>query len=155
MGDVVRIKPFVRGQKEWRKGTVSKRLDERSYEVDTDQGTLRRNRRFLNYSREKPHSEDIQDSVELPIERQMSTNKAKSVDPMLWEVPNEVAYDSESVSGPMIETELLDSPVRNSLENSVSATPIQTKSGQTRVGRAVKFPSKYDDFDCKSISVLP
>ena len=42
--DVVRIKPFRLGRKEWEKGVVRRRLDERSYEVETSHGTLRRNR---------------------------------------------------------------------------------------------------------------
>lgn len=37
-GDTVQIKPFVQGQKEWKKGVVVERLDERSYEVETMDG---------------------------------------------------------------------------------------------------------------------
>ena len=43
-GDRVRLKPFRLGQKEWSKGTVVARLDERSYDVQTPTGTYRRNR---------------------------------------------------------------------------------------------------------------
>ena len=35
------------GNKTWKKGVITKRLDERSYEVDTNEGTLRRNRVYL------------------------------------------------------------------------------------------------------------
>ena len=38
-GDTVRIKPFIQGQKEWKKGVVMERLDERSYEVETMDGS--------------------------------------------------------------------------------------------------------------------
>ena len=51
-GEVVRIKPFVLGKKKWEKGVVKKRLDERSYEVRTDEGVLRRNRVYLRKSSE-------------------------------------------------------------------------------------------------------
>lgn len=37
-GDTMQIKPFVQGQKEWKKGVVVERLDERSYEVETMDG---------------------------------------------------------------------------------------------------------------------
>ena len=43
-GDSVRIKPMALGNKIWKKGVINKRLDKRSYDVDTDEGTLRRNR---------------------------------------------------------------------------------------------------------------
>ena len=49
-GDTVRIKPSVLGDKHWKKGTVSKRLDERSYEVQVDGTTVRRNRLHLRKS---------------------------------------------------------------------------------------------------------
>ncbi|KAK2549086.1 Uncharacterized protein P5673_030588 [Acropora cervicornis] len=43
-GDFVRMRPFRLGQKEWEKATVTKRHDERSYEVESANGTYRRNR---------------------------------------------------------------------------------------------------------------
>ena len=47
-GDNLRLKPFVLGQKEWKKGVVVERLDERSYEIETADGSSsRRNRAHL------------------------------------------------------------------------------------------------------------
>ena len=44
----MRIKPFEQEQKEWKKGVVVERLDERSYEVETMDGfSYRRNRAHL------------------------------------------------------------------------------------------------------------
>lgn len=43
-GDVVRMRPFALNGKTWEKGSVSKRLDERSYQVETEDATYRRNR---------------------------------------------------------------------------------------------------------------
>ena len=41
------MRPFQLGQKVWEKATVTKRHDERSYEVETESGTYRRNRADL------------------------------------------------------------------------------------------------------------
>jgi hypothetical protein len=50
--DVVRIKPFRLGRKEWEKGVVRKRLDQRSYKIETPHGILRRNRVRLRKTNE-------------------------------------------------------------------------------------------------------
>ena len=46
-GDTVRMKPFALGQKSWDKAEVTRRLDERSYEVQSAGTTFRRNRQHL------------------------------------------------------------------------------------------------------------
>ena len=52
-GDTVRLKPFVLGQKEWKKGVVVKRLDKRSYKVETADGfSYRRDRAHLKKTNE-------------------------------------------------------------------------------------------------------
>ena len=52
-GDTVQIKPFVQGQKEWTKGVVVERLDKRSYEVETmDGSSYRQNRAHLKQTNE-------------------------------------------------------------------------------------------------------
>jgi hypothetical protein len=43
-GDVVRMKPFSLTDKTWKKAVVQQRLDERSYVVQNEQGSYRRNR---------------------------------------------------------------------------------------------------------------
>jgi transposase InsO family protein len=53
-GDVVRMKPFILGEKKWRKAVVTNRLDERSYEVQTPDATYRRNRMHLKKTAEPP-----------------------------------------------------------------------------------------------------
>ena len=68
-GDTVRIKPCILGQKTWKRGTVNKRLDERSYEVETESGVLRRNRFYLNRTNE---NREQNDSV---IEREIITTE--------------------------------------------------------------------------------
>ena len=46
-GDTVRMKPFALGQRSWDKAQVTKRLDERSYEVQSAGTIFRRNRQHL------------------------------------------------------------------------------------------------------------
>jgi hypothetical protein len=46
-GDDVKLKPFTLGNKKWANGTVTKRLDERSYEVQSGDALYRRNRVHL------------------------------------------------------------------------------------------------------------
>ena len=53
-GDVVRMKPFRLGDDKWKKATVIRRLDERSYEVMHHNQVYRRNREHLRSSRESP-----------------------------------------------------------------------------------------------------
>ena len=54
-GDVIHMKPFRLGDKEWRKATVTSRLDERSYTVETPEGdTYRHNRVHLKKTQETP-----------------------------------------------------------------------------------------------------
>ena len=70
-GDTVRIKPVILGQKAWQKGQVTKRLDERSYEVTTPSGIYRRNRMHLRKTEEpatepdklNTHDRSLQDFV--------------------------------------------------------------------------------------------
>ncbi len=57
-GDIVRMRPFQLGRKTWDKAMVKQRLDERSYEVETESGsTYRRNRVDLNRTAEQPDGE--------------------------------------------------------------------------------------------------
>ena len=54
-GDIVRLKPYRQGSNVWQKATIQRRLDERSYEVETDAGLLlRRNRVDLRSTDEPP-----------------------------------------------------------------------------------------------------
>ncbi|KAK3737378.1 hypothetical protein QZH41_011513, partial [Actinostola sp. cb2023] len=54
-GDTVRMKPFRLGEKRWKKATVTSRLNERSYMVETPEGDkYRRNRSHLKKTSENP-----------------------------------------------------------------------------------------------------
>ena len=79
-GDVVRMRPFRLGQKAWEKATVVKRYNERSYEVETDTGSYRRNRVDLQQQQPTPQkSTVISEPVPDTIMNQFPTT-AESVD---------------------------------------------------------------------------
>ena len=69
-GDVVRMKPLVQGEKGWTRAVVTKRLDERSYQVESNTGIYRRNRVFLRKTPEDPpenaitHNKQPKDSLQ-------------------------------------------------------------------------------------------
>jgi transposase InsO family protein len=59
-GDTVRLQPFTKGKKDWKKGTVVKRLDERSYDIETESRIYRRNRAHIKRTNEQPISTETQ-----------------------------------------------------------------------------------------------
>jgi len=85
-GDVVRMKPFKLGAKSWPKAQVTARLDERSYTVETENGTVyRRNRQHLKKTSESPiqpiQSDPVDDSsIPSPDSLSIPTLSAEPVD---------------------------------------------------------------------------
>jgi len=63
--DVVRMKAHKVGDKKWQKGVVTQRLDERSYEIETDTGTYRRNCVHLRKSKESVNTQGAE-SIQAP-----------------------------------------------------------------------------------------
>ena len=121
-GDTVRIKPFVQGQKEWKKGVVMERLDERSYEVETmDGSSYRRNRAHLKQTNELPTvlpESPPKQAAEPPI---ASSNSDENMD--LTEKISHLEPCEETVEHP----------------------PALTT--RTRSGRIVKKPARFKDCD--------
>ena len=81
-GDTVRMKPFALGQKSWDKAHVTKRLDERSYEVQSAGTTFRRNRQHLVKTRQPTQFEQSVRDQATPNEthdQQTSSNTRTSV----------------------------------------------------------------------------
>ena len=117
--DVVRIKPFRLGRKEWEKGVVRRRLDERSYEVETSHGTLRRNRVQLRKT----------DEVAPDIEQNLTM-----VDPGHLE---DQASSSKEMIGKEARAEVVCSPAA---EDNTGVRPLR-RSGRTR-----KQPSYLQDY---------
>ena len=89
-GDVVRLKPFQLGKREWQKRVVQSRLDERSYEVETPHHVVRRNRVHLWKTNEPPppSSDQAPAKVSVPFLVQSSE--------LLATVPGEVNLPASS-----------------------------------------------------------
>jgi transposase InsO family protein len=140
-GDTVRMKPHVLGEKVWKKGTVNKRLDERSYEILAENGnTYRRNRVHLKRTKET----GVLSEPEVLNDNQENVSKDQSV---------ELVSRPEQESS--VTTELLErkheQKQRNlniSLGSSSSGIKTQVQPGQTRSGRTTRPPIYLKDFQC-------
>ncbi|XP_063595036.1 uncharacterized protein K02A2.6-like [Penaeus indicus] len=62
-GDSERVEPTILGDKAWKKSFVNRKLDERSYEVESNGGVLRRNRVHLKKTDENKQGDIQQPSV--------------------------------------------------------------------------------------------
>jgi len=155
-GDTVRLKPFVKGEREWRSGTVARRLDERSYEVTTHEGTsYRRNRAHLRKTGEPPTPfKPVTD-----IQRQAQHNEAYQSSPICKDPSSPMCQDprtptTQDLTAPMsnvpsspMPTQPAVSRQQKSRPNNVEAKPgiSPTKGRFTRSGRAIKLPSRLLD----------
>ncbi|XP_067665793.1 uncharacterized protein [Haliotis asinina] len=126
-GDVVKMKPFSVSSKVWQKGVISKRLDERSYDVETGRGVVRRNRQHVRKTPERTPDRQATGFFKPPSETDSAVNAA--------------------VSQP--------TPTPVSAQTPVPATPKLSKTEQapstpctmtTRSGRTLRAPKKFNDF---------
>ena len=102
-GDVVRMKPLIQGKKNWQKAIVTKRLDERSYMVETSTAVYRRNRVHLKKTPEPPPETLRNKTVTTPAPESKKDPKP-----------------SAAISKPNLPT------------NTSTATPVSSKSLQTK-----------------------
>ena len=124
-GDVVRMKPFQKhGRHEWKQGVVSKRLDERSYQVETATNTYRRNRVHLRRSTEQPRSRS-----EHEASADDQTDRANRSMPVV--TPAEPVVVREQTA--TLPTTAVTTPQR-------ASTRVVTRSG-----REVKPPARYEE----------
>ena len=128
-GDTVRMKPFVLGQKSWDKAEVTRRLDERSYEIQSSGTTYRRNRQHLVKTAEPSVQHD-------------TTERAKA--------DAEVGHDHSTHQQPQTpavqttpEKDHVQSSPRKHHAGEKSATPPPTR---TRSGRITREPAKLSDY---------
>ena len=70
------MKPFQLGDRKWQKAVINRRLDERSYEVETEDGLLRRNRIHLKPSKEDPPCRGSKTNITTPT---LESNKEMPV----------------------------------------------------------------------------
>ena len=144
-GDTVRLKPFQLGQKEWKKGVVVERLDERLYEIETADGsTYRRNRFHLRKTSEQFPGETISEQVQTPTHyRNARAANESPLGSTLTELPQVPSYSDE----PEGHTPCEKSPARDPphsepyKETQEPATEVRTRSG-----RLVTRPSYLKDF---------
>ncbi|XP_011664712.2 uncharacterized protein K02A2.6-like [Strongylocentrotus purpuratus] len=115
-GDTVRMQPLVQGQKNWERAIVKRRLDERSYVVETPSGIYRRNRVHLRQTPENP-----------PDETTTSSNETA-----------EIQHANDHNATPD-ETEARPAP-QASQSNDIELAP------KTRSGRTVKRPNYLKDY---------
>jgi len=68
-GDTVRLKLLLLGKCEWQKGIVRKRLDKRSYKVETPYNVVRRNRVHLHLTNEPspPLTDEIPNKISTEV----------------------------------------------------------------------------------------
>ena len=91
-GDVVRVKPFRPGEKDWRKAVVIGQPDQRSYTVETsDGGVYRRNSVHLKTTKEQALM------VQLENEPAHSTNPASSKPTDHTKTPSQVRSSQASL----------------------------------------------------------
>jgi transposase InsO family protein len=153
-GDIVRMQPF-HPKEPWKKAVVTKRLDERSYEVETNDRSYRRNRVHLKASKEK---QDMNPSKTQPVPETIMND---AHEPRLDETPepkvNATPETSRNLSPPTFPTTTepvaaevrLDDPIQEKLPSqktsttAKAATPVKAPI-RTRYGRVIKAPVRYE-----------
>ena len=123
-GDTVRLQPFRLGRKDWSRGTVVKRLDERSYVVDTPTSVLRRNRQHLR----KTH------------ERYEHQRAAVTPGPQILPSAREVTPAIYRPAQPASHNDRPGSPMRQ--PSAMTQWPVRSDA-TTRSGRAIRLPARY------------
>ena len=145
-GDTVRMKPFVLGQKEWKKGVVTNRLDERSYEVCMGDTLYRRNRAHLRKTEELPDRNiGLMYSQDKDMAREKQSAKEHSKTQFDCEEQGEANAELIEPKSPnMKATE----GTHKTQTQDCSKTSVKdlTSPLRTRSGRAVRKPSRFKDF---------
>ena len=123
----MRMKPFQKhGRHEWKQGVVSKRLDERSYDVETATNTYRRNRVHLRRSTEQPKAVTVHEAA--ADDHTDGTNRSMTV----VTPPEPVILREKTATLP---TTAWTTPQRATIVDRVV----------TRSGRAVNRPARYEE----------
>lgn len=126
IGDTVRIKSFALGKHDWDKEKVTRRLDQRSYELQSHENIYRRNRQHLVKSPPVHTQHEI-------AKQQYQTHYLK---------PN----NHDTGSG------LLTTQSVNSQTSHLEAK--QSSPLCTRSGRVIKEPVRFQDYICQDLESL-
>ena len=125
-GNTVRMKPFVLGQHTWKKAAVTRRLDERSYEVQASGTTYRRNRQHLVKTSQ-------------PSEQQALAKEPHPVPSTDCKVTT-TGQDTQHIASPQNQAEG---------KSDTTTLPSPCDSGavkRSRSGRAIKSPARLKDY---------
>ena len=148
-GDTVRLKPFTAGDKRWSKATVTRRLDDRSCEVEANGTTSRSNRVYLKKTSEHTSPDPFETPAPAPVVTQphpdpvsQATAEVKSCPPVKTCLP-------VTQTGSLQKLHTLGTP-QDLAKSSHMKTPSTAISSQskipiaTRLGREVKNTRTYD-----------
>ena len=152
-GDTVRIKP-TKGENEWKKGVISKKINERSYEVTTSENTYRRNRVDLKRTTETP-PKATDETMQPPTQA-----KSCHMEQAPKEDPQRKTQDPKEETQPTNSPETLKTPKKQKSpterstppgpkSNTTEASPAMGKDVRTRSGRASRMPKHLDQYVCK------
>ena len=149
----MRMKPFQLGEKKWGKAIVNKRLDERSYEVETNSGTYRRNRVHLRKSNEKPpdiHQRPDQPSDDRTARRddrmaRRDDRTTRRDDPMARRDDRTTRRNDPTSREEVNESEAMNEPTSPARVSQRNDEP-EMENIRTRSGRAVKAPERFNDY---------
>lgn len=113
-GDTVGLKLFQLGQKEWKKGVVVERLEERSYEIETADGsTYRLNRIHLQKTNEPPPGETVSEPLQTTTHnRNARVANGLPSESTLAELPQVLNYPDEPEEHTPCEKSLARDPPR-------------------------------------------
>jgi transposase InsO family protein len=132
--DIVRIKPYSK-HSEWIKGQVTRRLDERSYEITAGDRTLRRNRVDLRKSKEAPPTVLTDNTTPTPLVTPPTTSTtAQPIAPQQPKSPTKAVKTPEKAATSVAKPKDIAKP---------KDVATQDKPMTSRSGRPIKVPLKY------------
>ena len=159
-GDTVRMKPHQKGKAEWKKATVMKRLDERSYEIKADNKIYWRNRVELKPVKTQAPEESKRG---IPATSETTDDKKTSKEPQTSMIDRKLETDNkhqttshETVSDSKCHATI--EPTRDAMSINVPPTPAPSEQTQqqrsdmvtkSRSGRIVKPPARYSAGMCQ------
>ena len=122
------MRSFTLGKRDWTKATVTKRYDERSYQVETDFGSYRRNRVDLR---------------QLPSQAQQQQITASQQPPQEENLVHDQVHPNHSYSNSLMEPMADDCKVSTHTE--VRPAAVQTPK-RSRPQRTIKEPAYLKDY---------
>ena len=146
-GDVVRMKPLIQGKKNWQKAIVTKRLDERSYMVETSTAVYRRNRVHLKKTPEPPPETLRNKTVTTPApesKKEPKPSAAISKPNLPTNTSTATPVSSKSLQTKKTATQATRKEPTSPKEPQPTKTPIPELT--TKSGRKVKPPTYLKDY---------